>query len=351
MRIWQVASGDSGRDFSALCVRHDLMLLGPGNPGEYDAGDYGRLVQAGELSAAKANSIGRFRHDMKSGDIVLLRKGHRVVAIGVVPDGEYVWDPTFDDVLGWDLQHRRRVIWQDQFAGELLHCQEQRPLFGDRKQIPMFTSVADDRVLGPLNHLLTAVASRDLRPLPDPPSVPLTDADLGRELFSRGLSNRATDDVIAALRRQRRLEEWYQQHGVRSGRPTEHEVIAHMVLPLLLALGWSEQLLAVEWHRIDLAGFRSAPTAPETCSIVCEAKGQGHGLSGVFAQALGYIERLKLAACDRILLTDGGRYYLYERRDGYWPDDPTAYLSASQPRVRYLDGTSAIDALMSLRQS
>ena len=27
------------------------------------------------------------------------------------------------------------------------------------------------------------------------------------------------------------------------------------MLPLLLALGWSEQLLAVEWKKIDLAAF------------------------------------------------------------------------------------------------
>ncbi len=68
---------------------------------------------------------------------------------------------------------------------------------------------------------------------------------------------------------------WYREYGHASARPDEHEVVAHMVLPLLLALGWSEQLLAVEWHKVDLAGFWGTPTIPENCVLMCEAKGVG----------------------------------------------------------------------------
>jgi hypothetical protein len=223
-------------------------------------------------------------------------------------------------------------------------------LFGDRKMIPTFTRVDDERVLAPVRDLFDFVTIRPPRLRPERPSDVLTDSDLGRELFSMGLSNRATEEVISALNRQRRLQEWYTQHGRRSGRPTESEVVAHMVLPLLLALGWSEQLLAVEWNRIDLAGFRTAPTTSESCALVCEAKGFGHGLSGVLRQAQRYVEALELHQCRRILLTEGGRYYMYERDAGEWPQEPTAYLNARKPRARYLDGTSAIEALLALRQ-
>jgi hypothetical protein len=349
MTTWQIASGDSGRDFSDLCVAHDVMILGPGEPGLYEASRYNALVAEGRLSAGKANSIGRFRHDVNPGDYVLLRKGHRVVAIGVVSDESYDWDTRFDDVLGWDLHHTRRVIWQNHLEQELHVRQNKRPLFGARKQIPMFTKVSDVQVLAPIRDLLAQVTSRELKALPPEPSSTLTDDELGRELFSRGLSNRATDDVLAALNRQRRLEDWYEQHGSRSGRPSENEVVAHMVLPLLLALGWSEQLLGVEWNRVDLAGFSGAPTTAAKCSLVCEAKGQGHGLSGVLEQARGYIGKLQLEQCDRILLTEGGRHYLYQRNGDEWPTQPSAYLNARRPRLRYLDGTSALDALMALR--
>src|SRR5256885_6463148 len=60
-----------------------------------------------------------------------------------------------------------------------------------------------------------------------------------------------------------RLLSWYAQFGGDSGRPTEHEVVAHMVLPLLLALGWSEQLVAVERSEEHTSELQSP------CNLVC----------------------------------------------------------------------------------
>ena len=47
------------------------------------------------------------------------------------------------------------------------------------------------------------------------------------------------------------------------------------------ALGWSEQLLAVEWNKIDLAVFQATPRTPDKCALLCEAKSLGHGLQNV----------------------------------------------------------------------
>lgn len=348
--IWQIASGDGGRDYSRFLIQHDLMLLGPGAPGEYTPERYAPVIASGQLTKEKASALGRFRTEVHPGDRVLLRKGRRVVAIGVVADPGYQWNEAFDDVSGWDLQHTHRVCWKRELSGELEIRQRNRSLFGGRIMIPMFTRVEDEQVLSPIRDLLTQLSGCDLRPLPKPPSAVLDDAALGRELFSKGLSNRATEDVIFAINRQRRLLEWYADHGRASRRPSEHEVVAHMVLPLLLALGWSEQLLAVEWNRIDLAGFSAAPTTGENCSLVCETKGLGHGLSDVLDQALNYVERLELSSCRRILLTEGGRYYVYSRREAEWSHEPAAYFNVFMPRARYSDGTSAIDAILALRQ-
>lgn len=60
---------------------------------------------------------------------------------------------------------------------------------------------------------------------------------------------------------------------------------------MLLALGWSEHLLAVEWQRIDLAAFRATPTTNETCVLVCEGKGPWRGLADDFEQAKGYVDK------------------------------------------------------------
>ena len=351
MRVWQIAAGDRGRDYSSWLVDHDLACLGPGDFGDYSAAAYESVVEAGYLSSHKAGAIGHFRDTVRPGDLVLLRRGHRVVAIGVFADEAYKWDPAFDDVRGWDLQHSRRVVWQDQLRPKLEARQAGSPLFGDRKQIPMFTRVRHRAVLDRVEDLLDEIHPRSLRPLPRPPSQILEDEELAHVLFSRGLSHHATEGVVSALGRQRRLIDWYREHGSETGRPTEHEVVAHVVLPLLLALGWSEQLLAVEWNRIDLAGFSSAPTTGGACSLVCEAKGLGHGLGGVLDQALWYVEQQSLTNCRRILLTDGARFYLYSHAASEWTDQPASYLNVHKPRLRNADGTDGVELIMTLRQS
>lgn len=347
MAWWQVACGAGGRNYAQLFVEHDLMLLGPGDPGPYDQESYCREVESGRLSRAKQGAIQRFCKSVQPGDIVLLRKGRRVIEVGVVPEEGYRWNEAFDDVRGWDLQHTRRVVWQDHLRRNLHTIQDERDLFASRKQIPMFTAVRDESILGPLTSLVKRFRERTLRGYPPRPSEVLSDDALGEELFSRGLSNKATEDVVAALTRQRRLLQWYADHGRQSGRPTETEVVAHMVLPLLLALGWSEQLLAVEWNKVDLAGFRRAPTTPESCSLVCEAKGLGHGLGDVLEQATAYIESLGLRNCRRVLLTEGGRYYLYSgSAERQWSDEPTGYFNVEKMRLVNAGGTNAVETLL-----
>ena len=164
------------------------------------------------------------------------------------------------------------------------------------------------------------------------------------------MPNEAVDKVLLAIQRQRRLSGWYSGQKHKGGRPTEHEVVAHMILPLLLALGWSEQLLAVEWKRIDRAGFWGTPTSEERCVLVCEAKGMGHGLQNVFAQARRYVHGLRLTEVQKILLTDGTRLYLYERRGERWSDEPVGYLNVHLIRTNHLApaDTNAVDTIVAL---
>ena len=52
MAVWQVASGAGGRDYSGLCIDHDVMLLGPGSPGDIQQciEDYDPLIESGRVS-------------------------------------------------------------------------------------------------------------------------------------------------------------------------------------------------------------------------------------------------------------------------------------------------------------
>lgn len=350
--VWQMAAGEAGRFYSDIFLRHDVMFLGPGYLGPYEPETYRRAVDTGEAGSGIVGNIASFHDNVEPGQIVLMREGHRVKAIGVVADARYEWSETFDDIYGWTLQHSRRVIWQEHLAKDIQRIQEKGPLFGHRKQIPTFTRVYDESVLAPLRPLFSLLKTRGLKPLPASLPPPLTLEELGQQLFARGVANDAVVKVIAAFERQRRLLNWYAKFGWDSNRPTEHEVVAHIVLPLLLALGWSEQLLGVEWKKIDLAAFWGTPTTANTCVLVCEAKTRHHGLQDVREQAFDYVNNLRLNACQKVLLTDGGRFYLYERKSAAtpWSEQAVGYLNVEKIRTNHIapPGTNAIDTIVAL---
>ncbi len=320
--VWQISCGETGRTYDQLFLDHDVMLLGPGNPGRFTPETY--------EDHRRISQVRQFATEVSQGDLVLLRRVHRVVAIGVIDGQGYSWNDAFEDVHGWDLQHTHRVSWQTQLASELDRIQAERDLFSSRKQIPAFTRVNDQAVLDPIKSALQSCASRPLKDLPDFVPSELTMETLGRELFSHGLPNLAVDRVIEAITRQRRMLHWYEEHGGESDRPTEHEVVAHMILPFLLALGWSEQLVAVEWKKVDLAGFSATPTTSDRCVLVCEAKGYRDGLQNTLEQATGYVHDLELRGCRKILVTNGARLYLYE------PDMNDAWALSGYANIRKL---------------
>lgn len=330
------------------------MLMGPGEYGPFDDVEYVRQVEAGRLTANKLGQLRTFSQQVGSGDVILLRQGHEVVDIGVAFEAPYSWEQErFDDVYGWDLHHCRRVRWFG-LTNELQLAQRGSTIFGDRKQIPTFTSVSDRKVLDRIEPLLGSVPDRPLRDLPPKSPSPLGLDEVGAGLFRMGLSNESVERVMAAIRRQRRLADWYKQADLTNGRPTEHEVVAHMILPLLLALGWSEQFVAVEWSKIDLAGFIKTPTVAANCILICEAKGLGHGLDGAFEQARRYVQDLGLEACQKIVVTDGLRLYTYQRRiGGGFEEAAGGYINFGMIRTEHVAprGTDGLATLFGLTPS
>ena len=97
--------------------------------------------------------------------------------------------------------------------------------------------------------------------------------------------------------------------------PQEAEVIAHLVVPFLQALGWSAENIAVGWRQTDLCVFSELPRRPETCRIVIEAKRLGTAIESAREQARGYVS--SLGTTSDVVLTDGLRYRLYTAERGY----------------------------------
>ena len=355
--IWQIAAGEQGRYYDDLFVNHNIMFMGPGDFGVHDDLIYSNQVSEGLITNHRKHQISKFVNDPKEGDVVLLRKGYVVSSIGVITDDTYLWDNRFDDVFGWDLQHTRRVCWQNEFKAELDEIQNYdshsnnylSPIFESRKQIPTFTGVEDKNIIDPIKHLFDKVKKIELGPLELSVPNPLSLDDFGEMLFGKGLANDSVDQVINVIKRQRRLGKWYNK-TLGQNRPSESELVAYLILPLLLGLGWSEQLLAVEWQKVDLAGFSSTPSTNNNCTLVCEAKHMWHPLMPALDQARNYVKKLELIKCNRIMLTDGLRIYLFEKENEKWGDEPTGYININLLRTNHLapKNTNAIETLMKL---
>jgi hypothetical protein len=299
--VWQIAGGPHGRTYADQFLGHGVGLIGPGDPGPWTASrpdtDY------------STSSVRRFATRAQVGDIVLLRAGNSVVrAVGLIAS-EYQHLLQFDDVNGWDLQHARRIRWKalpepHDFG---------KPVFG-----------ANPNRFGRVNHSDVADFARrfvnssptewQLEPLPP---LPVEEPPLPVEEIPEAIRPIVGEvqDLLPLMWDRTRFGE----------HPAEDELVAHFVLPLLRALGWKTEQIAVEWHDIDVTLFRQLPRIPTNCHLLIEAKRLGAGVEGALGQAKGYATLLGQPL--DVVVTDGVRYRLYSHARDY---QPVAYANLTR---------------------
>lgn len=147
--------------------------------------------------------------------------------------------------------HCRRVQWEESLVSLLIPEQTViKNLFDNYKQQRTFTRVHEERIRALLQGVM--FPNRELKLLPKLDARELSSRDIGEELFAAGLANDSVERVVQAMERIRRLSKWYENQADRK-RPSELEIVAHMITPLMLGLGWSEQLMPIEWNRVDIA--------------------------------------------------------------------------------------------------
>ena len=78
MAYWQVAAGDGQRDYSEIFLKNGVMLIGPGDPGDYFKNKeyYTDVYRPSDVSG--------FAELVKEGDIVVLKRpsgmrGHSIL--------------------------------------------------------------------------------------------------------------------------------------------------------------------------------------------------------------------------------------------------------------------------------
>lgn len=338
--VWQQAGGDTDRNYVDICLHWGVILNGPGYAGAWPSCT-DKLRDEG-CTSRKLTDLGRFAQDLCSGDVVVLRLGTSLVyGVGVVV-GPYEWHDEFGDVDGWDLQHVRRVRW-------IFDGRDNGPkAFGTyaMKQGDTTQRLSDGAVMQWLRELPEpSPATTNLRQLPALGSgSSIGVSEIAEFLFDHGVASTSITRLSNEIGELARIASWYRRSD---SAPSEHETVAYLVVPLLRALGWTPQRMAVEWNAMDVALFERLPREPQHLCAVVEAKKMSNACLGASSQAAGYAQGKP--RCLRLIVTDGMRYGVLLRT----PQDTYrlfAYLNLASLRRAYpiYDCHGAEEALLAM---
>ena len=349
--IWQVAAGDTDRSYHDLCLRWDVILFGPGYRGPWPECKPG--LTEDRWTTRKIGLIRKFCETISPGDLIVLRLGTaEVYGVGEVV-GDYQWYDDLGDVDGWYLQFVRRVRW-------LWRYNSKNARNAEPKRFPTFSLKFGDTiqpldsqpVLKWIKKLKTPSAARKRKIVQLPATcvhkewnTQVQVHEIAEYLFDQGVAAGAIDALIDGMDALRRIASWYDRSGIA---PSESETVAYLVVPLLRALGWTPQRMAVEWNHVDLALFSRMPRADDNLAVAVEVKKRNLSCLSAKSQAEGYAEQEGREGCRRLIVTDGIRYGVYLRNEGgEFPDRPAAYLNLNRMIRSYpiLECAGAAEAL------
>lgn len=308
MNYWQVAAGSAGRDYSELFLKFGMAFVG------------------GETQIATMQ-------DVQQGDIVVLKQGtQKIIAAGEVIQrnskhngrGDKEWLRDFD---GWDLQAYCYVDWKK--SNQPIPVKGLTRATIQRLHQQKHKDVADD--------ILKTGSAVSASPEPAPTRA-VQDSEILKFLIKEGLRPSAADELTNTVARIRLLADYYYQECW-WGDIREHETRTFLVVPLLLALGWSEQQIKIELPcsggRIDIACFnKSYKRNNKDCVAIIETKDFSSGLDYAQGQAKTYSK--DFLNCKVVIVTNGYCYKSYLRDNaGQFQIHPSAYINLLKPKDRY----------------
>ena len=299
MNYWQVAAGEGARDYSDVFLRYGVILMGSGHPGSF-------LEHPDRYKGHKGwrRKIVTLAEKLKRGDAVILKRGHgtngRILAVGRVAS-DYEWLEPFEDVDGWDLRHGRRVEWFKPNSPISVEGLARGTVKRSFKGKPR--NVADTL-------LLPGGKKGESFETPQQAKA-ISDEELVRNLIENGLRPADAEAVIRAIWHVRRLAGWYLVHGREL---SEHEIRTFLIIPILLALGWSEQRIKIEWNHTDISLFSEVFKRDSKPFLILESKRMGVGLGHAERQVQLYAKQFP--DCNKLVTSTGDRYWLYEKNPG-----------------------------------
>ena len=309
MNYWQVAAGEGARDYSSVFLQFGIMLIGAGNPGSY----FDNKAYYTGHHDWRAQVV-RFAEHVAEGDKVILKRPYhrqwQIRAVGHIT-GNYEYVEQFDDVEGWDLQHCRRVEWvcppkvQDQ-------PEKREMVLVQGLSMGTFKRVCKREAIEKAERILEEGEKQEPKEIP-PSAKKVSDEELVESLIGKGLRPADAETVIQAIWRVRRLARWYARYGREL---SEHEIRTFLIVPIMLALGWSEQRIKIEWKNTDMSFFHEVYKRAEKPSMILESKRAWEGLHYAEWQLMKFARQFP--ECTQLVASDGIRYQLYVKHGSDW---------------------------------
>jgi len=308
---WQIAAGEWGRYYHKEFLKFGMAFVG------------------GETQIATMENV-------RQGDIVVLKRGTKeilAVAKVIQKDGKHrgcgdkEWLRDFD---GWDLKAYCYVDCKQPVQPVRTTGLTRATIQKIHKQ--KHKDVADKILNTGIDVAVTSEPEK---------TRPIEDTEILKFLVKEGLRPSSADDLTNTISRIRLLADYY--YNFPDWREIrEHETRTFLVVPLLLALGWSEQQIKIELpcsrrKRIDIACFRksySHERIKDDCVAIIETKGFSSGLDYGQEQAKSYSK--DFPNCKVIIVTNGYCYKIYLRvSKRQFEKEPSAYINLLKPKYRY----------------
>ena len=314
MTIWQVAAGDGSRDYAEVFLKFGVILVGPGSAGEYFSN---KDVYNVDDSWAYRSFIKPLAEELAKGDLVVLKRpsGYKweIVAVGEVTS-DYCFKDVFSDVDGWDLQHCRKISWKTPVSRTIISGLRRGTLYRVHNQ----QAICEIQKVWSTGEPVTPAT------FPTEPDEISVD-QLIDSLMIEGLPGQTAEVVVNTIWHLRRIAKWYNSHGSDVG---EHEIRTFLIVPLLISLGWAEQKVKIEWNDIDVVLFDTPYSDRSKPLVIIESKRLGDGLLYASDQAIGYAQAYP--TCNKLIVSDGIRYKLFQRVEDQWRY--AAYMNLLAPK-------------------
>lgn len=311
-RFFRLAAGEANRDYSFRFIESDIGAIGPGVGDLIDSPDQAALDG---LGSDKRGMLLRFA-GVQEGDLILLANGWSPITVGRAtkdrPKGQVYRYTEGIGLFGhWDLYNVIRVKWAD----------PRDPLV-EEALANLKDTHGPVKVRGSFREL--GGGSEDVRDW-----MGKLDAELDRaghwdrSLKDAGLDQKPVKDVqnLEAFQALNRDVQTGIRRVVKTGNqlwednehrgwdplPSEHEAVALLVVPFLMALGWTPSQIALEWNWVDVATFagleRSEPR------LLVEAKRPLTGMDWARSQVFKYAADVHASA--PVITTDGYYWALF----------------------------------------